>query len=116
MRCKTLLAAAVLAAAPLAHAADGDRWNGRDKKMHAGVSFVVGFAAANQWPDEPGKAFMVALLPGLLKEVSDANGGTGFSSKDMAANAIGAALGVVTGRWIVLRQRDTTVIAYRTEF
>jgi hypothetical protein len=86
-----------------------------DKKMHAGVSFALGFAMANQWPNEPLKAWGVAMVPGLLKEVSDRKG-TGFDPKDLAANAIGAALGVATGRWLVLRQNGTTVVAYQTEF
>jgi hypothetical protein len=86
-----------------------------DKKMHLGVSFALGFALANQWPNEPLRAWGVAMVPGLLKEVSD-RGSTGFDGKDLAANAIGAALGVATGRWLVMRSNGTTVVAYRTEF
>lgn len=87
----------------------------KDKKMHAGVSFLLGMAAAHQFPDRPVLAWGIAMVPGLLKEVSD-KGGTGFDTKDLAANAIGAALGVATTNWLISRSNGTTVVAYRTEF
>ena len=94
-----------------------DKWSGADKKMHFGVSAVLGFAAVNQWPDDKPKAFMVAMIPGLLKEVSDAQkGGTGFSGKDLVANALGAAVGVYAGGWMISRRDGATVVAYQTLF
>jgi hypothetical protein len=106
---KLILTAALAAFFTPAHSLEAD------KKMHMGVSFALGFALANQWPNEPLKAWGVAMVPGRLMEVSD-RGSTGFSGADLAANAIGAALGVATGRWLVLRQNGTTVVAYQTEF
>jgi hypothetical protein len=115
---KKLIAAALMAASTLACATQErppqpkDEWNGNDKAMHFGVSFVIGYATANQWPKEPLKAWAVALIPGVLKEATDQKA----SGKDMAANALGAALGVATGRWMVMRNNGTTVVAYRQEF
>jgi hypothetical protein len=86
-----------------------------DTKSHLGVSFVLGYAMANQFPNEPLKAWGIAMVPGVLKEISDRSS-TGFDKKDLLADAIGAALGVATGRWLVMRSNGTTVVAYRTEF
>ena len=107
---KTLIVTAALAAFfSSAHAVEPD------KKMHFGVSFALGVAAANQWRDEPVKAWAIAQVPGLLKELSDIRG-TGFSGADLAANALGAALGVATTHWLIHRSEGKTFIAYRTEF
>lgn len=92
-----------------------DSWNGSDKKLHFGVSFVLGVATANQWPNEPLKAWGVAMVPGVLKEVSDRST-TGFSGKDLVVDAIGAALGVATGRFMVSRREGKTVVSYYQEF
>jgi hypothetical protein len=86
-----------------------------DTKSHLGVSFVLGYAMANQFPNEPLKAWGIAMVPGVLKEISDRSS-TGFDKKDLLADAIGAALGVATGRWMVMRSNGATVVAYRTEF
>lgn len=106
---KTIIAALILLFMGTAHAVDSD------KKMHMGVSFVLGFAMANQFPNEPLKAWGVAMVPGLIKEVGDRST-TGFDPKDLAANAIGAALGVATGKWMVTRNNGTTQVAYVTQF
>lgn len=113
-----LAAAAALCAALPAHAggSSADTWGGADKKMHFGISATLGFAAINQWPNEPLKAFGWALLPGLLKELSDAQkGGSGFSGKDLAADALGAAVGVGLGSWLIVRQGGQTVLLFRKE-
>lgn len=115
----TLAAAVASCAALPAHAggSSADTWTGADKKMHFAVSATLGFAAINQWPDEPGKAFALAMVPGLLKELSDAQrGGAGFSGKDLAADALGAALGVAAGRWLIARQGGQTVLLFHREF
>ena len=94
-----------------------DTWSGADKKLHFGVSAVLGFAAVNQWPNDKPKAFMVAMIPGLLKEITDAQkGGSGFSGKDLAADALGAAVGVYAGGWLISRRDGATVVAYQTSF
>ena len=101
-----------------AHAGQpNDRWTGQDKALHFGVSATLGFAAINQWPREPGKAFAWAMVTGLLKEISDAQrGGSGFSGKDLAADALGAAFGVATGGWLIARQGGQTVVLLHKEF
>ncbi len=114
---KTLIAAVLMAASTLACATQErpqpkDDWKGDDKALHFGVSFALGVATGHQWPKEPLKAFGVALIPGVLKEATDKKA----SGKDMAANALGAALGVATGRWMVMRNNGTTLVAYRQEF
>jgi hypothetical protein len=87
MACAVMLAT-IFAAPAFAQ----DRWTGPDKRLHLGVSAAIGIATRSQWPDEPGKAWLVAMVPGLAKELLDI-GSTGFSVKDMVANGIGAYLG-----------------------
>lgn len=94
-----------------AHAQE-DTWNGSDKKMHAGVSFLIGMGARQVYLDEPLKAFGWALVPGLIKEATD----TKPSAKDMVANALGAALGVYTGGFFVATTGDTFYVGYSTDF
>lgn len=108
-----LIAFALIAASASVPANEADSWHGRDKKMHAGVSAIIGFAARQQWPNEPGKAFAVALVPGVIKELSD---GRRASAKDMVANALGAAVGVYAGGWLVRYSNGHTTISYSTEF
>lgn len=72
-----------------------------DKLKHFAVSFALGTASGayfeNKWT-----AFGVAMIPGLVKEISDSQKSNNhFSGKDMAANALGAALGVQFGNWII---------------
>ncbi len=100
-----LLTVACLAGHAPAQAADD--WNGADKAKHFAVSAVLGTASAmhfeNKWT-----AFGVAMIPGVLKEITDSH----FSSKDLAADALGAALGVQLGHWIVTRNG----VGYRAAF
>lgn len=92
-----------------------DSWSGSDKKMHIGVSYVLGVAAGSQWPDNKPLAFGMAMIPGVLKELSDKST-TGFSTKDLVADAIGVALGITTAHFLITRRDGNTVVAYRTEF
>lgn len=92
-----------------------DTWTGADKKLHVSVSFVIGLAAGFQFPGNKPLAFGVALIPGVLKEISDRST-TGFSGKDIAANALGAALGVYASGWLLQHRDRTTTIAYATTF
>lgn len=94
------LAALLLSSASMAHA---DDWRGPDKAKHLQVSFAAGLLASLPTNDA-GKAFALAMAPGLLKELHDARrGGSGFSGKDLAADALGAGLGVAVGRSLRLR-------------
>jgi putative lipoprotein len=96
-------------------AAEKDSFKGDDKALHLGVSFALGVAAGSQWPDNKLKAFGVAMIPGVLKEISDRST-TGFSGKDLVADAVGAALGVYTAHWLITRQNGKAVVAYTTTF
>jgi uncharacterized protein YfiM (DUF2279 family) len=94
-----------------------DAWNGSDKKMHFGVSAVLGFAAGNQWPDNKPLAIGVALVPGLAKEIADsAKGGSGFSYKDLIADTVGVVFGVYSAHWLLSRNRGVNTMTYRTKF
>ena len=92
-----------------------DCWNGSDKKLHFAFSFAIGVATGNQWPNEPGKAVAVAMIPGVLKEVADAQkGGSGFSGKDLVFDFLGAAAGVYGTHWLLHRQNGATTVSYHT--
>jgi uncharacterized protein YfiM (DUF2279 family) len=96
----TLTLAASLFISTPAFAGDDD-WNDSDKLKHFAVSFVLGTASGayfeNKWT-----AFGVAMIPGLIKEISDSQKSNNhFSGKDLAADALGAALGVQLGNWII---------------
>lgn len=102
--------AALLLLSTKAHAQD--TWSGSDKKMHAGLSALIGIGTRQVWRDEPLKAWGVALIPGLIKEATD----TKPSAKDMVANALGAALGVYTGGFFVVTNGNQVVVGYSMEF
>lgn len=94
-----------------------DSWTGPDKKLHFGVSFVFGFAAGSQWPDNKPLAIGVAMIPGVIKEASDAQkGGSGWSNKDLVWDAIGAMSGVYSAHWLVQYRDKKPMLSYRTEF
>ena len=108
------LAWLLMLASSLAHA---DDWTGQDKRIHFAVSATLGVATANQWPTRPALAFGVAMVPGFLKEVADSRpGGSGFSYKDLTADALGAALGVLGTQWMISKVGSSTMVSYRTEF
>jgi len=112
---KTIIAIALALSSITATAQD--KWNGKDKAEHFAISFAVGFATGNQWPENKPLAIGVAMIPGLLKEVSDAQkGGSGFSGKDLAADLLGASLGVYSAHWLIGRQDKKVALMYRTEF
>ena len=104
------IAFALMTLCTTAHA---DDWTGPDKVKHFGVSFALGAGAQMILPeDKPVAAFAMAMMPGLAKELSDSRkGGSGFSVKDLAADAAGAALGVYVTRTVQVRfgRRSVTV-------
>lgn len=74
-----------------------------DKQQHMAGSTVLGLFARYQTND-PWKAWALAMAPGVAKELYDARkGGTGFSLADLAADGIGAYLGVKVGGLIFTR-------------
>ncbi len=106
----TLFAAVCLASFSSAWAADD--WNGADKAKHVAVSAVLGTVSAMHFEDK-WTAFGVAMIPGVLKEIADSQQSRNhFSGKDLAADALGAALGVQLGNWMV----TTRGVGYRAAF
>lgn len=93
--------------------ARADEWFGQDKAKHAAVSFALGVGAQTILPeDKPLAAFGLAMMPGIAKELSDSRaGGSGWSNKDLVADAVGAALGVYVTRQVQIRfgRRSVTV-------
>ncbi len=89
-----------------------DEWSGSDKIKHVAVSAALGTASAMHFEDK-WVAFGVAMIPGVLKEVADSTRKNNhFSGKDLVADALGAALGVQLGNWIV----TTRGVGYRAAF
>lgn len=111
---RKLLLPLLLATSLSAHSAE-DKWSGSDKPVHFGVSFILGFAAGNQFPDNKPLAFGLAMLPGVAKEFSDRST-TGFSYKDLTFNAAGALLGVYSAHWLITRSEGKTYVSYSTSF
>lgn len=78
-----------------------------DKVKHFAVSAALGSVARMQI-DNPRTAWLVAMAPGVAKELWDARkGGSGFSVPDLAADALGAWVGVKLGGWAVKLRRDS---------
>lgn len=96
---KTIFALILLSLC-IATAPAQDSWTGSDKKLHFGVSTISGFVARSFFPNEPIKAIGLALVPGLLKELSDSRDtGNKFSGKDMTWNFLGALTGSLLYGW-----------------
>ncbi|WP_374488621.1 hypothetical protein [Zoogloea sp.] len=78
-----------------------DEWGGNDKAKHFAVSAALGAGATRLDPD-PWIAFGLALAPGVAKEVYDSTRDCNrFSWRDLAWDAVGAAVGVHLGNWVL---------------
>jgi len=88
-----------------------------DKVLHLGVSFAIGVASGMYFPENKPLAFGVAMIPCVAKELIDKSK-TGFSKQDLVADAIGAAIGVYTGGFIVSynHRNNETKVSYNTRF
>lgn len=114
-RALLITAIAVLAMFLCGEANAQDTWSGRDKRQHFAISFAAGVGCSQVF--QGATAYGCAILPGLVKELSDSQEeGNKFSGKDMVANALGAYLGVRTGRWLIMRHNSQTIVAYRVQF
>ena len=92
--------------------AHADDWTGADKNKHFAVSAILG-GAAYAYTHNRTKAFGLALIPGILKEVADSQSADNiFSTKDLAWDAFCAAVGGQAGHWIIGPER----IAYTANF
>lgn len=89
-----------------------DDWTGDDKNKHFAGSAAMGVAATVVFKDSEHPVlypFAATIAVGLAKEVYDEvkSGGSGFSYKDLAADALGAALGVSVGNGVLYVTRNT---------
>lgn len=86
-----------------------DEWTGEDKQLHFAVSAGLGVAAYAHTHDRA-RAFGLAMVPGILKEIADSQSdGNRFSSKDLAWDALGAAVGLQAGHWVIGPERVSWV-------
>ena len=88
-----LLAAALISSTAFAE----DRWMGPDKIEHVAVSAVSAVVVESLFSEtlHPLARFGLAMAPGVIKELSDMRaGGSGFSGKDIAADALGVLSGM----------------------
>ena len=85
-----------------------DSFSSPDKAYHLVGSAFVGLAVAEKWPTKPWLTqFGIAMIPGIAKELTDAR----ISPKDLVANAVGAAIGVSTARFMISRRNGVTNVA-----
>lgn len=75
-----------------------DDWTGPDKTQHAAISALIGSVAGAAVKDKA-SAFALAIAPGVVKELYDAQHPKTHTAswKDLAADAVGAAIGVYVG-------------------
>ena len=106
---------AMLAYSVPAKAESADPWTGPDKVKHVGVSAGFGVVASG-FSDDKRKAWGACMVVGLGKEVADRMGLGQASAKDLAADALGCALGVATGRALIRYSRGRAEVLYRVEF
>lgn len=104
MKSKTLVAL-LLSAAASAPTLAQDRWNGPDKPKHVAASVVSAVVVESLFAQtlHPAQRFGLAMLPGIAKELYDMRkGGSGFSGKDLVADALGVGLGMA-GYHVIMR-------------
>lgn len=90
-----------------------DTWTSPDKKKHFAVSMASGFMVRSIFPGLPWQQrYAVALVPGLLKEVTDPV----FSYKDMTYNVLGVIAGDYLNGVIVNYSDKTVSVSYATSF
>lgn len=84
---------------------------GEDKIMHAEVSMSLGIISGTMIENKY-TAFGVAMIPGILKEISDSQQKHNFFSKgDIIADAVGAALGVWFGNTYIRPTVDGIIVS-----
>lgn len=94
----TLIVASLLFSFPAFACKDSFSFS-QDKQKHFAVSAALG-AGASLAIDNPYKAFGVAMIPGVAKEVYDIKYGCA-SFQDLLWDAIGAGIGVATTNVII---------------
>jgi uncharacterized protein YfiM (DUF2279 family) len=112
------LAALLVASSAQAFGTAADKWNGKDKIKHVQYSCVLGLGTGYVVSESKWEAFGWAMVPGGLKELNDSRikDGSGFSHKDMVANAIGAGICVQGGHWAANYDRGTVSVSANWRF
>jgi uncharacterized protein YfiM (DUF2279 family) len=103
----TLIAFILIIASCSAYATSDD-WTGQDKTRHAEWSFgygVIASAVVNESGPWNWKAAALCMVPGVGKEYLDSTrqGGSGWSNRDLVADAVGCAAGVAVGQQTFVR-------------
>lgn len=95
-----------------------DTWNGKDKRDHLVISAVIGAGTRAFITAQPVAAGGLCLLPGLAKELYDARKGAAgaFSEKDMAANLVGCALGVLGSDLALTKDGKRYTLGWNVKF
>ena len=90
---------------------ENENW-GPDKAQHLIISTAIG-TVTSQLTENPTDAFLLALTPGLLKEILDSQKPNNYFSKaDLLADAVGAAIGVKLGGMIIVPKHDGVSIFF----
>ncbi|KMZ13017.1 hypothetical protein BHUM_00757c [Candidatus Burkholderia humilis] len=101
-----------------------DSWTGSDKLTHMAVSAPFGALGADVMRDTNHPVIYGTLLGtalGFAKEVFDGTcRSSGFSYKDLAADAVGSLIGASLTHWAIMYQRNqhgmTVGLRYSTDF
>lgn len=113
------LTATLLALASSANAlTGGDSFNSNDDAPKNILAFTAIGAISRSQISSPELAFGAAMIPGVLKELSDRNRSNHVASwQDLAAYAIGAALGVAGTSFYLSyhKEQKSLQLAYRIE-
>lgn len=90
-----------------------DKWTGADKGQHVAVSAGIGTFSGLVFKDK-WTAFALSMVPGVLKEVYDAQHPKTHTAsfKDLAADAVGSAIGVYTGNCVIRAQSITCKVEF----
>jgi hypothetical protein len=97
-----------------------DGWGGY--RAHIGYSAAFGLASRTFVFKDPVKAWALAMVPGVVKEIQDYHKETPgyrhglFSRKDLISDAVGAAIGVAAGNLIAEKTGDRYRLTYFKEF
>lgn len=110
MAAVSVTAVAVIVATEPAHA--GDKWTGADKAQHVAGSALLGTVAGVAIKDK-WTAFALAMVPGVAKEIWDSKQPNHTASfKDLAADALGAAVGVYVGNCVIVAKSITCRVEF----
>lgn len=108
MACVSVAAAVAIVCQP----AQADEWTGADKAQHVAGSALLGTVAGVAIKDK-WTAFALAMVPGVAKEIWDSKHPNHTASfKDLAADAVGAAIGIYTGNCVIRNQSITCRVEF----